>query len=71
METLTKQQSTDGYKNGRFGNHLRQWDTPEEALAECSGDMMIRHRDSGAQGPAVTTAAEHNFLGSEKVLISC
>lgn len=56
MEITNKRQSTDGYKNGRFGNHLRQWDTPDLAVAELgeSGLFMIRYRGRGSNGPAVT-----------------
>jgi hypothetical protein len=59
MEILFKRWSTDGYKNGRFGNHLRQWDTPDAALKECGEfcelpTFMIRYRGRGSQGPAVS-----------------
>jgi hypothetical protein len=59
VQILTKRESTDGYKNGRFGNHLRQWDTPAQALAECGEycelpTFMIRYRGKGSQGPAVS-----------------
>lgn len=58
MQITSKRESTDGYKNGRFGNHLRQWDDPDAALAECgwygSNGFMIRWRGAGSQGVAQT-----------------
>lgn len=61
MEIRTKRESTDGYKNGRFGNHLRQWDWPDEATCALGNDgsFMIRYRGRGSQGPAV--ACEGNY----------
>lgn len=56
MQILTKRESTDCYKEGIFGNHLRQWDTPEQALADCSSELMIRYRGKGSSGPAVACA---------------
>jgi hypothetical protein len=53
VNILTKRESTDCYKLGIFGNHLRQWDSPDAALMECSGDFMVRWRGKGSQGPAV------------------
>jgi hypothetical protein len=54
QEILNKRQSTDGYKNGRFGNHLRQWDNPDAAQAECglySGTQFgLRWRGKGSGG---------------------
>ena len=52
MQILNKRESTDGYRHGRFGNHLRVWDTPAEALRDCAGPFMIRWRGAGAGGPA-------------------
>jgi hypothetical protein len=53
MQILTKRESTDGYKNGRFGNHLRQWDTPDEALNHNWDEVGIRYRGKGSNGPVV------------------
>lgn len=56
MEIRSKRESTDGYKNGRFGNHLRQWDGPDAALMELgeqTANVMIRWRGRGSQGPTV------------------
>lgn len=55
MEILNKKQSTDGYKNGRFGNHLRQWDDPSEAVRQggLRTKYALRYRGPGAGGPCV------------------
>lgn len=53
MEILNKRQSTDGYKNGRFGNHLRQWDEPFQALSDGAHRWSIRYRGPGANGPCI------------------
>lgn len=75
MQILSKRESTDGYRNGRFGNHLRQWEDPGHALGQC-GDFsevgfMIRYRGKGSQGPAVSCASvtlwqEWNYLLAQK-----
>ena len=53
-EILNKRQSTDGYKNGLFGNHLRQWDKPKDVPLDVP-EVMIRWRGKGSGGPAVPT----------------
>jgi hypothetical protein len=56
MDILTKRESTDCYKLGIFGNHLRQWDNPDAALMELgeqTANVMIRWRGRGSQGPTV------------------
>lgn len=69
MEILTKRQSTDGYKNGRFGNHLRQWDTLREVGRSGVNDIMIRYRGLGSFGPAHCTNQEK--LIADYIFVAC
>ena len=53
MIIANKRQSTDGYKNGLFGNHLRQWEEPFQALSDGAHRWSIRYRGPGANGPCL------------------
>lgn len=66
MEIRTKRESTDGYKNGRFGNHLRQWGGPDEALMALgeNGSFMVRYRGRGSQGPAIAVRGNNDLYNA-------
>jgi hypothetical protein len=71
QEILNKRQSTDGYKNGRFGNHLRQWDSPDPALMALGENalVMIRYRGKGSNGPAITCFGNNDLYNRWYALI--